>query len=202
MSEWALPANLSHDLTRVKHELQNEKRDDVLRFIRGAFWRNFLVKYPEVNAMHKRMLLVSEKLRALQEESNSQKKTLRSGGAREQGSNLLISQSLDHLYASQCNCPYWHGVFGGIYLPHIRHANYAHLIEAETIADEITHGKKPWIDYELCDYDKDSHDELLVSGSAMNLYFDLARGGAITEWDWRAKKFNLVNSAPRRGLSS
>lgn len=190
MSEWALPAQLSHDLTRIKHELQNEKRDDILRFVKGAFWRNFLVKYPEVNAMHKRMLLVSEKLQALQ--------ARRSRGAGERGRNLVISQSLDHLYASQCNCPYWHGVFGGIYLPHIRHANYAYLIEAENLADEITRGKKPWVDYELCDYDKDSHKELILSGSAMNLYFDLARGGAICEWDWRAKKVNLVNTLSRR----
>jgi len=188
MSEWALPAQLSHDLTRVKHELQAEKRDDVLRFIRGAFWRNFLVKYPEVNAMHKKMLLVSEKVNSQQSTVNSKKRL----------SSLHSPLATDHLYAGQCNCPYWHGVFGGIYLPHIRHANYAHLIQAENIADEIVHEKKDWVDFELRDYDKDSHAELLVSGSAMNLYFDLARGGAITEWDWRAKKFNLVNTLSRR----
>lgn len=31
----------------------------------------------------------------------------------------------DSLWKAQCNCGYWHGVFGGIYLPHIRKAIYA-----------------------------------------------------------------------------
>ncbi|MBI3740495.1 MAG: DUF1926 domain-containing protein [Chloroflexi bacterium] len=189
MTEWALPAQLSGELTRLKHQLQEEKRDNVLKFIRGSFWRNFLVKYPEVNAMHKKMLLVSEKV-------NSQLAT----GNRKKSPTLSrsLAPALDALYAAQCNCPYWHGVFGGIYLPHIRHANYAHLIQAENIADEIAHGKREWIDYELRDYDQDSRDELLVSGDAQNIYFDLARGGAICEWDWRAKKINLVNTLARR----
>ncbi len=189
MTEWALPAQLSRDLTRLKHQLQDEKRDDILRFVKGAFWRNFLVKYPEVNAMHKKMMLVSEKV-------NSQQSTLARKKTDAQRSALDTAH--DHLYAGQCNCPYWHGVFGGIYLPHIRTANYAHLIEAEIMADQITHVKRDWIDSELRDYDKDGHAEFLVSGSAMNLYFDLARGGAITEWDWRAKTFNLVNTLARR----
>lgn len=183
MTEWALPAHLSYDITRIKHELEEQKREDILRFVKGAFWRNFLVKYPEVNAMHKRMLSVSEKLQSIAEQGQSSR---------------LISKALDNLYAGQCNCPYWHGVFGGIYLPHIRHANYAHLIQAETIADQITHGVRNWVDFEMRDYDKDSHAELLVSGSAMNVYFDLARGGAIAEWDWRTKKINLVNTLSRR----
>lgn len=134
--------------------------------------------------MHKKMLLVSEKVRA-----NSRG---------EQISKSPISQSLDHLYAGQCNCPYWHGVFGGIYLPHIRTANYEHLIQAENIVDQIARGKGAWLDWELTDFDKDSLDELLVSGSEMNLYFDLARGGALFEWDWRAKNFNLLNTLSRR----
>lgn len=192
MSEWALPAQLSGDLTRLKHQLQDEKRDDILRFIKGAFWRNFLVKYPEVNAMHKKMMLVSEKIAIARDQSSVANK--KSSPAE----HSALSAAHDHLYAGQCNCPYWHGVFGGIYLSHIRTANYAHLIEAEMLVDQATQGKKDWVDYTLNDYDKDSHDELLVSGSAMNLYFDLARGGAITEWDWRAKKINLVNTLSRR----
>ena len=35
------------------------------------------------------------------------------------------------LFRGQCNCAYWHGVFGGVYLFHIRAANYANLLDAE-----------------------------------------------------------------------
>src|SRR5574341_1074612 len=186
MTEWALPAKRSGDLTRLKHELEEEKRDDILRFVKGAFWRNFLVKYPEVNNLHKKMLLVSEKVNSLEGKEGAL------------SSPLQAHDAFLHLYAGQCNCPYWHGVFGGIYLPHIRTANYAHLIQAEALADQIARGKRDWVDWKLRDFDKDSVDELLVSGSAMNLYFDLARGGALFEWDWRAKNFNLLNTLARR----
>ncbi len=189
MTEWALPARLAADITRLKHQLEQEKRDDVLRFVKGAFWRNFLVKYPEVNGLHKKMLFVSEKVNSQQPTVNS-KKTLATRDS--------AFDALDHLYAGQCNCPYWHGVFGGVYLPHIRTANYEHLIQAENLADQITHDKRAWLEWALTDFDKDSVDELLVSGSAMNLYFDLARGGALFEWDWRAKNFNLLNTLSRR----
>ncbi|MBI3915201.1 MAG: DUF1926 domain-containing protein [Chloroflexi bacterium] len=205
MTEWALPAQLAGDLARLKHQLQDEKREDILRFIKGAFWRNFLIKYPEVNAMHKKMLYVSEKVNSLEgirglEKAQKGKKAREGGEGAPAASSLpsTPSDALSHLWASQCNCPYWHGVFGGIYLPHIRHADYAHLIEAEMLADQIARGTRAWVNWELRDYDKDSRAELLVSGSAMNLYFDLARGGAITEWDWRAKKINLVNTLARR----
>lgn len=197
MTEWALPAKLSGDITRLKHHLQAEKRDDILRFIKGAFWRNFMVKYPEVNTLHKKMLLVSEKLSVISNQLSVISKSKRATGKSPTSNLQSLTSAFDHLYAGQCNCPYWHGVFGGIYLSHIRTANFAHLIEAETLADQITRGKRAWMDWERHDLDKDSVDELLVSGSAMNLYFDLARGGALFEWDWRAKKFNLLNTLSR-----
>lgn len=190
MTEWALPARLSSDLTRLKHRLAEDKRDDILRFVKGAFWRNFLVKYPEVNGLHKKMLRVSDKAHG--------NRGVEAPGGESRIAQSLVSNSLDHLYAGQCNCPYWHGVFGGIYLPHIRTANYEHLIAAENLIDESAHGKRAWLDWELDDFDKDDVDELLVSGSAMNLYFNLARGGALFEWDWRAKHFNLLNTLSRR----
>lgn len=92
--------------------MQDQKRDDVLRFVRGGFWRSFMVRYPEVNTMHKKMLRVSRKVEAVEDPA-------------------LKSRAQDNLWAGQCNCPYWHGVFGGIYLPHIRTANYERLLATE-----------------------------------------------------------------------
>ncbi len=43
----------------------------------------------------------------------------------------------DHLYRGQCNCPYWHGAFGGIYLPHLRNAIFHHLITADNILQRL-----------------------------------------------------------------
>lgn len=183
MTEWALPARLSGEIVHLKHRLEDEGRRDVLRFIKGGFWRNFMVKYPEINTMHKKMLLVSEKVNeALSNESLV--------------NSLLAAR--DHLWAGQCNCPYWHGVFGGIYLFHIRVANYDHLIAAENLADAQRHPNGSWIEWREFDLDRDSRPEVLLSSDAMNLYFDPIVGGSLFEWDWRSRRYNLLNTLSRR----
>ena len=45
------------------------------------------------------------------------------------------TRALDHLYQGQSNDCYWHGLFGGIYISHMRLATYEHLIAAEDLAD-------------------------------------------------------------------
>lgn len=184
MMEWALPAPLAGEIARLKHRLQEEGKQDMLRFVRGGFWRHFLVKYPEINTLHKKMLQVSRKAHALAQGTGA-------GGAR-------LQEALDHLWAGQCNCPYWHGVFGGSYLFHIRSANFAHLIRAECLLDEMARGEGPWLKWERCDFDCDGAAELLVSGSAQNLCLDLVEGGSLVEWDWRERALNLLNVLGRR----
>jgi len=179
MSEWSLPASLADQIVRIKHQLEEEGRRDILRFIRGGFWRSFQVKYDEVNTMHKKMLWVSAKVH-----------TMPQGEAR--------AEALDELWQGQCNCPYWHGVFGGIYLFHIRAANFAHLIRAERMADEALHHEGKWVEWEATDFDKDGSDELLLTSDAQALYIDLPAGGALFEWDWRARDYNLLNTMTRR----
>jgi hypothetical protein len=179
MTEWALPAALSREIVEIKDRLKREGRKETLSFVRGGFWRHFLVKYPEVNDLHKKMLLAHDKVRAMPPSPWQEK-------------------ALDELWKGQSNCPYWHGVFGGIYLPHIRAANYQHLLAAETLADEALHPEGGWLECSLVDFRRDTHKELLVSGDSVNLYFDLRRGGAIFEWDWREKGLNLLNNISRR----
>ena len=41
----------------------------------------------------------------------------------------------DLLLAAQCNDAYWHGIFGGLYAPHLRTELGRNLVRAETIAD-------------------------------------------------------------------
>jgi alpha-amylase len=179
MTEWALPAERSGEMVALKHRLDDEGCQDVLRFIKGGFWRNFMVKYPEINTLHKKMLLVSRKVWKMKD-----------GDAKQ--------RALDHLWHGQCNCPYWHGVFGGIYLFHIRTANFRHLIAAEVLADAMEHEESEWLDCCEPDFDGDAAQELLLSTDSMNLYFAPSTGGRVFEWDWRAKECNLLNTLTRR----
>jgi alpha-amylase len=178
MTEWSLPAQLENDLSALKKRLQKDKQEDVLRFIKGGFWRSFMVKYPEVNTLHKRMLWTSDSVHRMKK-----------AAAR--------NAALDHLWAAQCNCPYWHGVFGGVYLFHIREANYRHLIEAQTAADRLAYATAEWIDLEAADIDRDGRDEAIVSTESQWLMFDPPIGGALIEWDWRARGLNVINTMTR-----
>ena len=208
MSEWSLPPSLAGQIVRIKHQLEEEGRRDILRFIKGGFWRSFQVKYDEVNTMHKKMLWVSRKVReAMGKESTSNESTSNESMSNELTSNETLGDSSpissllvarDHLWAGQCNCPYWHGVFGGIYLFHIRAANFAHLIRAERMADQVLHPEGKWVEWKATDFDKDGSDELLLTSDAQALYIDLPAGGALFEWDWRARDYNLLNTMTRR----
>jgi len=74
-------------------------------------------------------------------------------------------ESRTFLYRSQCNCAYWHGVFGGIYLPHLRNAVFENIIAGEKILNEpagIT----------ATDMDLDGRDEWIVNTEKMKLIFD------------------------------
>lgn len=175
MGEWSLPAARAYALSNLRQDLQGEDSQELLPFLRGGIWRNFMVKYDEINHMHKRALHVSRLVHAMPDGPQKQR-------------------ALDLLWAAQSNDAYWHGLFGGIYLMHFRIANYANLIEAEMLAE----GSNARLAVERFDLDMDSREELVLRGSTFYLVWDLARGGALREWDYRPARYNLLNLMTRR----
>lgn len=177
MLTWALPAEASQALEEVIDELQEEGRYQGLRrFLRGGMWDNFLVKYPEANLMHKRMLWVSDKLHA-------------------QG---IAGPALDHLLQAQCNCAYWHGLFGGLYLGHLRQAVHANLIAAETEADAVTRGAGPWAACTKTDLDRDGWEEVVLAVPELDTVVHPGYGGSLSVLNLRAQRFNLADTLTRR----
>ncbi len=141
----------------------------------GGYFKNFLVKYPESNGMQKKMLYVS----GLVAKSRSKK-------------------ALEHLYKAQCNCAYWHGVFGGLYLNHLRAAVYSNLIKAEKELDKAAHKDASWVDVVETDLDCDGHDEILVSNAKLELDISPRNGGSLFEMDFKPVALNLTNTLARR----
>lgn len=178
MMEWALPSAKSRQFAELSKELEAEGRQDIAQYMRGGFWRHFLVKYPEINTMHKKMLRVHDKVYRARSMSET-------------------DCGLDDLWRGQCNCPYWHGVFGGVYMTDIRAASYRHLIQAENKADALLRSGS-WLSCERADFDCDGLEELLVDGDAIALYIDPADGGSIFEWDLRRHSYNLASTLTRR----
>jgi alpha-amylase len=182
MMEWSLPYEAGLDFQNLKKELQATDIDEarVRVFLRGGQWDNFLTKYEESNHLHKRMLVAGNKVKQLSPEQ------------------LETSGALRSLYRSQCNCAYWHGLFGGLYLNYLRHALYAQLIAAENSTDDLLLGPDRGLNVEAVDFNRDGFEEVIVSNLEMNAYVAPARGGALMELDYRPACFNLSNVMRRR----
>jgi Domain of unknown function (DUF1926)/Glycosyl hydrolase family 57/Domain of unknown function (DUF1925) len=126
MMEWALPTPARNRYHALVEEFAN--RPEALPFLRGGIWRGFFTKYAESNLMHKKMLHVSQKVQRLAKSTRTDKAFLRA-----------CEEAKTQLLRGQCNDPYWHGVFGGLYSPHLRTAVWCALERAETIADALEH---------------------------------------------------------------
>jgi hypothetical protein len=144
----------------------------------GGFWRNFLSRYPESNRMHKKMLAVRRRWAELQE-----------GEVREHAQRLL--------WAGQCNCAYWHGVFGGLYLNFLRAAVWQKLLQAEKIIDD--HMKKaPYLELQRGDYGYSGAEELYLYTDRLNLLLAPQFGGSLWELSWRPAAVNFLDTLTRR----
>ena len=128
MGEWSLPVEARREFTQLLHDAVEEGKPEA-RWMRGGFWRSFQINYREINDLHKQMLRVSRKVEALRDGSGG------AVGAREAFGGSALARIVDHLYQGQSNDCYWHGLFGGIYLSHMRLATLEHLIAAEDAAD-------------------------------------------------------------------
>lgn len=175
MGEWSLPAEASKDYTALIDRLGSWKDGETAsRFLQGGTWRNFFSKYPESNWLHKRMLIVS---RALEGSATGE-------------------PAVDHLYRAQSNDAYWHGVFGGLYLPHLRTAAYKNIIEAESSI-----GGSGFLPDETAvssgDVDADGSDEAVLRTRELNLFVAPSFGGSVVEIDFKPVPVNLSNTLTR-----
>ena len=180
MLEWALPADALESLEQFQRFVKaNYNWEDAGRFVRGGVWRGFQRKYPESNFLQKRMLRVSGMLEDAESSGRFDSATL--------------TQARQALYESQCNCPYWHGVFGGLYLPHLRQAVWSRLITAE---DALA--PRAGVTIERGDYDCDGAEEALVTTPLLFVTLTPEAGGTIRELCHRRFACNLTDTMTRR----
>jgi alpha-amylase len=186
MMEWVLPTSVRQKFHALLDEFS--ARPDVRRFLRGGFWRGFFSKYAEANLLHKKMLRVSSKLRG------SGGKGTRKGAK----GALLRAKAITHLLRSQCNDAYWHGIFGGLYAPHLRTELWRELVRAETIADSLHHGAKSYQAMTRLDFDADGREEIEITSPKFAVVVKPSDGGTLEVLDFRPSAVTLINSLQRR----
>jgi 4-alpha-glucanotransferase len=172
MESWSLPPDAALRLARLRRDLGEARvagPDGAL--VRGAHWRNFLAKYAESNRMHKKMQALS----AL---------------CRRRGNPPAARRAIGR---AQCNDAYWHGVFGGLYLPHLRDAIWRELARAE---GELRRGKG--LAWEVLDFEVDGYPEIWVHSESFSALVSPARGAAIEEYTVFDRGINYANVLTRR----
>ena len=189
MMEWALPTVASAELRACLDETEKMPSGERFRrFLQGGFWRNFLSKYPESNQIQKLMFALSRRWQEL-------------SGARatDEEKARLLTEAQSYVLASQCNDAYWHGVFGGLYAPHLRSALFRNLIRAEVLLDKVEGiTSNPSMCVKREDFDVDGHEEVLLDHPTVAMVVRPADGGTVSSLRFKPAHVELVNSLMRR----
>jgi alpha-amylase len=147
----------------------------------GGFWRNFLTRYRESNLMHKKMCQVSRWVAQAEDDGHD------------------VTAARHDLYAAQCNCAYWYGAFGGLYLPHLRRAVYQHLLRAEAaVAPVLPPETRPPL--QVTDHDADGRAELFLRAESLSVGIAPAQGGGIFALEHLELAHNFLNTMARYPL--
>lgn len=183
MLTWVLPAKVQDEFHSKLEELKKSNENEIItRFMRGGFWRNYFSKYSESNRMNKRMIYASNIFEEFDKSKNNNKDK---------------ETALDYLLQGQCNCPYWHGTFGGLYLNNLRHATYSNLIKSTSISEKNIYGENYFIKKNI-DFDMDGRDEVIISSEKETLIFH-SLSGSLIEWDLKKENpINLIDTLKRR----
>lgn len=175
MNEWTLPAPAARGYHRLVEQEKDAGRFDADKpYLRGGIWRNFFSRYAESNWMHKRMLDVSARLAELP------------GTARTPAMQEM-------LHRAQANDAYWHGLFGGLYLPHLRRAIWNNLLALEDRLDPLL----PRPALEIRDADLDGRDETFLRGGALLAVIRDDGHAAVVELSSYAAKHNFADTLRR-----
>src|SRR5436309_142781 len=171
MEKWSLPPAAQRDLTRLEEELGPKHLAASTAFVRGGHWHHFLVKYAESNRMQKMMVALSNL-------------------SRSRGDPPAARRAIGR---AQCNDAYWHGVFGGLYLPHLREAIWRNLALAE---GELRRSAP--LEVEQLDLDGDGFEEIWIHAAAFSALVSPRRGGAIEEYTLFGAGINYADVLTRR----
>lgn len=176
MNEWTLPVPAAHHYADlVDQEKYADRYEQNKPYIRGGIWRNFFMRYPESNWMHKRMLSLSSRYHALPDSRKT-------------------ADMLKALYEAQANDAYWHGLFGGLYLPHLRRAIYNAILTLEVLLDAIT----PRPLKTLMDLDLDGCTEAFLQNGEIQAVARLDGSASICEFDSYKLRHNFGDTFTRQ----
>ncbi|MCK9224654.1 MAG: DUF1926 domain-containing protein [Candidatus Muirbacterium halophilum] len=154
MNKWSMfPDNIKELYKKFTKETIEEYS---YIFHTGNFF-NFFIKYPESNSIYKKNKYFCRIFKH-------------------------NSEVFEQLLKSQCCCAYWHGIFGGIYLPHLRDAiNLGNIFAEKQMPDGIS----------------EIEDILLLKNNKFALTFE-KKAGSLSSITLLHKFINIINAFSRK----
>lgn len=151
----------------------------------GVDWPDFALQFAEVDALHRRMLRASDKLReaiaTMEEEAMED----------EWSSDLATAQRC--IFSAQAPDAYWRGRDKGFADPKLRDAVMARLTRAERLIDALVQGEDDWISAEEEDRDGDLVDEVVVSSRHLAAWIVPGEGARVRTLDDRLSGRNVFD---------
>jgi alpha-amylase len=175
MNEWTLPGPAAREYHQLLEDEKARGRFERRKpYLRGGIWRNFFSRYPESNWMHKRMLEVSRRYAALPAKQQT-------------------AARRERLHRCQANDAYWHGLFGGLYLPHLRRAIWNNLLALEAELDTLA----PRAAVERRDLDHDGTEEIVLHDPLLQAVIRADGDAGIVEFDAFERAHNFGDTLRR-----
>jgi hypothetical protein len=104
-----------------------------------------------------------------------------------------MAKMQEHLHRAQANDAYWHGLFGGLYLPHLRRAVWHNLLALEAELERMT----PSPALTCRDIDSDGHDEITLCSGKLLAILRKDGNAALAEFSSLALAHNFGDTLRR-----
>ena len=188
MATWALPTPLRKRLEKLQKQAKKNnlpESEDILMFATGSIWQNFLVKYPQANVMHKRMLYCRNKLKIIEPQISNE-------------SQEKLESIWEKILASQSNDALWAGMFGGVYYRFLRQACLKHILQAESQIDALC------ADYNIAlptssiqDVLLDGQPDGILENRNIACFISSLKGGTIFSLGLKPNSYDFLNVLKR-----
>ncbi len=166
---WVTPAEARSEVPATGPVyLPSGSYPEMEEWARGGHWKGFLSRYPEANRMHKRMMALTELCRS-------------------RGDPPAVRRAVGR---AQCNDAYWHGVFGGLYMKHLREGVRRNLL----VAERLLRSGEP-LSWTRQDVDANGAEEWWVHGEAVSAW--VGGGGCVSELVWLDGEVDVLDVLTR-----
>jgi hypothetical protein len=197
LGEWSRPADTVKRRRLFMRQMEAMGvKEEAQQFAGGVVFDNFLVKYPEVNRLHKRMLRASRRVDQLRTVLRHRQENGRAG-AGDAKARAVLEKACSALWRSQNHSAYWHGgdQNEGIYNPIIRQRAARELLQAEASIDRILTDRKGdvWL-ATRADFNADGDEDVQVITPQFAAIVNPADGGGLQELDLRQHSLPLLCS--------